>query len=1061
MILLKLTGLATAALFILGCGGGGGGSNTPSPAPASTPVVAPTVSADTAGGTFNTAQSVALTATTGASIFFTTNSSTPDNTSTRYTGAITISTDTVLSFLAIGSSGLNSRVNRETYLIDTTAPMNHALDSATTVISAANQASFPLNIENGEVGANYRITIDDTDANTQEIVRTGRIVNVSSTSIQVDLSNFANGQISASLVLTDAVGNSSPAFFLTLTKTGSLGPFRVNGSVRISPGTQIDSDVNDVTTTVIANNSFTDAQQIFSPGILGGYVNLPNSGESGHLDISGDEDFFFLELANNDQIILTIGDDSADLDIELYDSARALVDDSLGVGNTEIIDVTAPGNYFIKVFAFSGASNYVLSVGQRAALSVSSSDAGHSRGRPDIMSSFDDFVPNQAVFQLDGKQPIAQMQANLNNLQSLGSVMANVAADKPQLMSFGSTEQRDRTINSVNQKLSSKRLATSGNTQKDKQETIWAIKALRQRTDIGNAQPNFMRYSRAIPDDTLYNEQWHYPHIRLPEAWDITTGDPNVIVAVIDSGILANHPDFQGKLVQGYDMISNATNAGDGNGVDSNPEDQGDRSLGDGSSSFHGTHVAGTVAAATNNNSGVAGVAWQSSIMPIRVLGREGGTSFDLIQAILYAAGLENASGQVPTRRADVINMSLGGGGFSSSEASAITAARNAGVIIVAAAGNSGTTNQEYPASYDGVVSVAAVNQSNTRTNYSNFGASIDVTAPGGDLDEDADQDGTPDGVLSTIGNDRGSSITYGYRYYQGTSMSSPHVAGVAALMKSVAPNLTPADFDRVLTEGRISDDLGTEGRDDDFGYGLINAMKAVSTAQELATGTLAPLPTQLQISPSTIDFGLTQSQQVFNLSNSGGGTLNVNSVTDSVNWLSITNNSNNTNNLGSYTASADRTLLTPGNHSTNLIIQSSLGQSIVAVNIRVSTTIFTANSGTLFALLGDPDDGSTILQERLVTPTNGSYTLTFSSVPTGEYQLFIGSDMDNDGFICDAGEACGAYPTLNLTENLSVTASTQVEIDISFDQSRFFNQLNVNSFKGFSYKPKNKETKK
>ena len=447
--------------------------------------------------------------------------------------------------------------------------------------------------------------------------------------------------------------------------------------------------------------------------------------------------------------------------------------------------------------------------------------------------------------------------------------------------------------------------------------------------------------------------------------------------------------------------------------------------------------------------------------MPIRVLGREGGTSFDLIQAILYAAGLENASGQVPTRRADVINMSLGGGGFSSSEASAITAARNAGVIIVAAAGNSGTSNQEYPASYDGVVSVAAVNQSNTRTNYSNFGASIDVTAPGGDLDEDADQDGTPDGVLSTIGNDRGSSITYGYRYYQGTSMSSPHVAGVAALMKSVAPNLTPADFDRVLTEGRISDDLGTEGRDDDFGYGLINAMKAVSTAQELATGTLAPLPTQLQISPSTIDFGLTQSQQVFNLSNSGGGTLNVNSVTDSVNWLSITNNSNNTNNLGSYTASADRTLLTPGNHSTNLIIQSSLGQSLVAVNIRVSTTIFTANSGTLFALLGDPDDGSTILQERLVTPTNGSYTLTFSSVPTGEYQLFIGSDMDNDGFICDAGEACGAYPTLNLTENLSVTASTQVEIDISFDQSRFFNQLNVNSFKGFSYKPKNKETKK
>lgn len=1058
MRLSKLTKLAVVILLIAGCGGGGGGgSNTPStPAPAAIPAVAPTVTASVSGGTFNTAQSVTLTATANANIFFTTDSSTPDNTSSRYTAPINISTDTVLSFIAIGSTGLSSRVVRQTYLIDTVAPMNHALASATAVISASNEASFPLRIENAEIAATYRVVVEDSAPSPNEIVRTGRIVNASSTSIQVDLSTFANGQVSASLVLTDAAGNSSPAFFLALTKTGNLGPFSVNGAVRISPGTQIDSDVNDTTTTIVNNDSFTDAQQIFSPGMLGGYVNLPNSGESGHLDISGDEDFFFLELANNDQIILTIGEDSADLDIELYDSTRVLVDDSLGVGNTEVIDVTASGNYFIRVFAFSGASNYVLSVGQRAGLSVSSND---QNGR---LSSFDDFIPNQAVFQLENNKPIAQMQANLNGLKSQGLIMANVAADKPQLMNFGSTGQRNAMINSGNQQLPSKRTLTSNNhSQKEKQETIWAIKALRQRTDISDAQPNFMRHSRAIPNDTLYNEQWHYPHIRLPEAWDITTGNPNVIVAVIDSGILSGHPDFQGKLVQGYDMISNASNAGDGDGVDSNPEDPGDRGLGDGSSSFHGTHVAGTVAAATNNNSGVAGVAWQSRIMPMRVLGLEGGTSFDLIQAILYAAGLENASGQVPTQRADVINMSLGGGGFSSSEASAITAARNAGVIIVAAAGNSGSANQEYPASYDGVVSVAAVNQSNTRTSYSNFGQGIDVTAPGGDLDEDADGNGTPDGVLSTIGNDRESSITYGYRYYQGTSMSSPHVAGVAALMKSVAPNMTPAEFDRVLSDGRISDDLGVEGRDNDFGFGLINAMKAVNTAQELASGTLAPLPTQLQISPATIDFGLTQSQQTFNLANSGGGTLNVTSVTESVNWLSVTNNSSNANNLGSYTATADRSLLTDGNHNTNITIQSNLGQNLVAVNIRISSTIFSASSGTLFALLGNPDTGDTIFQENLVTPSNGSYSLAFNSVPTGEYQLFIGSDMDNDGFICDAGEACGAYPTLNLTENLPVTADTQVDINVSFDQSRFFNQLGANTFRGFSYKAKNKEVRK
>ena len=353
------------------------------------------------------------------------------------------------------------------------------------------------------------------------------------------------------------------------------------------------------------------------------------------------------------------------------------------------------------------------------------------------------------------------------------------------------------------------------------------------------------------------------------------------------------------------------------------------------------------------------------------------------------------------------------------------------------------------------------MNQSNARANYSNFGPRIDITAPGGDLDEDADGNGTPDGVLSTIGNDRGNAINYGYRYYQGTSMSSPHVAGVIALMKSVAPNLTPTEFDQVLTEGRISDDLGAEGRDDNFGYGLINAMKAVNTAQELATGTLTPLPARLQISPSSIDFGVTQSQQDFNLTNAGGGIINITSVNESVDWLSITNNSSNANNLGSYTAIADRSLLADGGHDTKITIQSNLGEKLVAVNIRISSTIFSANSGTLFALLGDTETGDTILQERLVTPINGNYSLSFASVPTGEYKLFIGSDMDNDGFICDAGEACGAYPTLNLTENLSVVDDMQIDLNISFDQSQFLNELGTRSFQGFSYKEKNKEVKR
>ena len=287
--------------------------------------------------------------------------------------------------------------------------------------------------------------------------------------------------------------------------------------------------------------------------------------------------------------------------------------------------------------------------------------------------------------------------------------------------------------------------------------------------------------------------------------------------------------------------------------------------------------------------------------------------------------------------------------------------------------------------------------------------------------------------------------------------MSAPHVAGVAALMKAIAPNLTPAEFDQVLSEGRISDDLGNQGRDDDFGYGLINAMKAVNTAQELASGSLAPLPTQLRITPPVIDFGFTQNQQSFNLSNSGGGTLTVSSVTENANWLTVTKDSNNASNLGSYTATVDRSVLTTGDQNTNITIQSDLGQSLLTVNVRVSATNFAANSGTLFAILGDPSTGDTLFQENLIAPVDGSYSLNFSSIPAGEYQLFIGSDMDNDNFICDAGEACGAYPTLNLTENLQVTENVEINIDISFDQSRFFNQLNPSSVDGVAYKKKKK----
>ena len=1039
--------LSWVLLALAGCGGGGGGSGSGSASsPVSTPV--PTVFASSPGGVFNESQVVTLTASSGATIFFTLDGSVPSDSTSQYSEPLTLVTDVTLSAIAIDALDQTSDILRVTFEFDFDAPSGFSLEAPTSVISASNADGFGFSIVRGELASRYAIEIDDEDAATSVVSLSGQITQSFSQELTADLSSLAGGDVSAVLTLTDPAGNLSDPYRLQLQKVSDLASARVGGSVNIASGTQSDLDVNEESVSNVSNDSFDAAQEIFAPGVLGGYVNETFTGASGSLFSSGDEDFFWVSLMAGDDIRLTIAESGADLDVELYDSSRLLVDDSLGAGNTESMTAPSDGDFYIRVFPFFGASNYVLSLGEAIGTNVASRSLEH-------MSSFDEFQPNQVVMRFNDKGD--QVMASLHS--SMG-VVGGGQLDQPVLMAFNGVASRDAVIVTANQQLHSKRAVATGKArQRAKQETIWAIKALGKKTGLAVAEPNYWRQPLAVPNDTLYTEQWHYPQIQLPDAWNVTTGSADVTVAVIDTGILSNHPDFVGQLVSGADLISDRSNAGDGDGADTDPEDVGDGAMGDGSSSFHGTHVAGTVAAATNNNTGVAGVAWNSRIMPVRVLGRFGGSTFDLIQSIRFAAGLSNATGTLPSQAADVINMSLGGGEFSQSEADAIADARNAGVIVIAAAGNSGTNRLEYPASYEGVVSVSATNQANALSGYSNFGSMIDVAAPGGDMGEDANADGFPDGVLSTIGSDRDGPVAYGYRRYEGTSMAAPHVAGVAALMKSVYEDLTPAEFDQVLVEGRITDDLGEDGRDDDFGYGLINAHKAVITAQQLANGTLAPLPPSLRSSPSRLNFGVTNNQQVLALSNAGGGDLTVSGVAGDASWLSVTASEVNQSGLGAYLAVADRTALAVGDLSANIRVTSSAGDLDIPVSIRIRSSNFAASAGVLFALLVDPTNSDTVHQQRLSDPDDGIYVLDFEGVEAGEYSLVVGSDMDNDGFICDAGEACGGFPTLNDEQDILITGDAEFSLDVSFDQSRFFGFGSANGasnqerFEGYRYK--------
>ena len=423
------------------------------------------------------------------------------------------------------------------------------------------------------------------------------------------------------------------------------------------------------------------------------------------------------------------------------------------------------------------------------------------------------------------------------------------------------------------------RFAGLSGAQREKLDTLMASKALARRADVALAEPNFIRHALVTPNDPLYGLQWHYPLINLPAAWDLTTGSTNVKVAVIDTGVLHGHPDLQGQLAPGFDFISNAAAALDGNGIDPDPEDPGDGG-GVSPSSFHGTHVAGTIGAKTQNAYGVAGVAWNVTLVPLRVLGFGGGTDFDILQAVRYAAGLANNSGT--SNKVDVINLSLGGTGYSQTAQNVFTQARSAGVIVVAAAGNNDSSQLFYPASYDGVVSVSAVDLLKQKAGYSNFGTAVDVAAPGGDISADRNGDGYADGVLSTLKDEL--TGAFNFRFYNGTSMAAPHVAGVVALMKSVKPSLTPAEFDTLLASGSLTTDLGAAGRDDFFGNGLIDARKAV----EAASASPPSGDPILLVSPTGLNLGTAGTQATFQATNGGGGTLSVTAVTDDQPWLTV-----------------------------------------------------------------------------------------------------------------------------------------------------------------------------
>lgn len=345
------------------------------------------------------------------------------------------------------------------------------------------------------------------------------------------------------------------------------------------------------------------------------------------------------------------------------------------------------------------------------------------------------------------------------------------------------------------------------------------------------AEEDRIMHALSTPNDPQFNQQWGLYEaaagINAPAAWDTTTGG-GAVIASIDTGV-RYHADLAANLIGGYDFISSTAN-NDGDGRDSDPSDPGDYNAagqcGAGSaasnSSWHGTHVAGIAAAVGNNGVGISGVAYGAKVVPVRVLGRCGGTTSDIADAIIWASGGSVSGVPANPHPAKVLSLSLGGSGAcDSTTQAAINSARSRNAVVVVAAGNSNANAANFnPASCSGIITVASVGRTGARAYYSNYGAVVDVAAPGGDQST-----GTANGILSTLNSGTTTPGADTYGYYQGTSQATPHVAGVAALLYALNPSLTSDQVISAITSTARAFPASCS----QCGSGIVNAAAAVA----------------------------------------------------------------------------------------------------------------------------------------------------------------------------------------------------------------------------------------
>ncbi len=437
-----------------------------------------------------------------------------------------------------------------------------------------------------------------------------------------------------------------------------------------------------------------------------------------------------------------------------------------------------------------------------------------------------------------------EVRASLNNLRATGAlVYADVATDERSALAKHDREVRNEAVTSLIVKTkpafaksmgvadpktrlaakagiaiaSARRLADGSqlvtlDAPLSPRAVAQVVQRLAADAEVAHVEVDRRAQTQALPSDPMYATQWNLSDpvggIAAPRAWDLTTGDANAPVAILDTGMLP-HPDLAGRVIGGYDFVADARFSNDGDGRDPDPSDPGDyitpaevsapdsalQGCAAANSSWHGTMVAGTFGAAANNGNGVSGVNWKNPMLNVRVMGKCGGALSDVADGIRWAAGLPVPGVPANQKPARVINLSLAGSGDCGPILqSAVTEALARGAVIVAAAGNNNTdVANHWPANCNGVIAVAATSRNGSRAFYTNSGSKIAISAPGGGI-------GGSIPVLRNAGTTTPDPNAYGYGQQLGSSLAAPHIAGIASLVLAMDRSLTPAEV-RALIE--------------------------------------------------------------------------------------------------------------------------------------------------------------------------------------------------------------------------------------------------------------------